>query len=58
MKKYVSAVIDAFLTKYLQLSNKDAEALAKFGMLMSSDKGYKNYRNRIHSINPPLIPYL
>jgi len=41
-----------------ELSNKDVESLAKFGSLLSSDMGYKNYRARVHTINPPLIPYL
>jgi len=41
-----------------EISSKDLEIMKTFGELMSSDKGYKNYRSAIHNVNPPLIPYL
>jgi len=41
-----------------ELSSKDQESVVKFGELLSSEKGYKNYRARVHNINPPLLPYL
>jgi len=46
--------------KYTQedLASRDTEAMVKFGSLLSSHMGYKNYRARVHTINPPLIPYL
>lgn len=59
-KKYASFIFTQVIVYWLslQLSSKDVESLAKFGSLLSSDMGYKNYRARVHTINPPLIPYL
>jgi len=41
-----------------ELDKKDAKSVSEFGELLSSTKGYKNYRQRVHNINPPLLPYL
>jgi len=41
-----------------QLPSKSAETLTKLEALMSVDSSSKNYREALHSSNPPCIPYL
>jgi len=53
-----NAAVHRLKVTHEELSSKDAVSIAKFGQLLSSDKGFKHYRARVHNINPPLLPYL
>ena len=41
-----------------ELSTRALKKLAKLENILSAEGSYKNYRARIHTVNPPCIPYL
>lgn len=41
-----------------ELSGRTMKKLAEVEKLMSAESSFKAYRSRIHSVNPPCIPYL
>lgn len=41
-----------------EIGAKAARKLYQLEQLMSAESSYKNYRQKLHSINPPCIPYL
>lgn len=52
-----SAVLRLKWTKAL-LSKKTQATLAVLEQLMSANSSFKEYRDLLHQINPPCVPYL
>lgn len=41
-----------------ELPARTGKRLAELETLMTAESSYKNYRSKIHSVNPPCIPYI
>lgn len=41
-----------------ELTTKTAKKLSDLEHIMTAEGSYKNYRTKIHAVNPPCIPYL
>jgi hypothetical protein len=53
-----SAPVHRLQKTWAQLSDRERAAFAALGELVSSAKSFKQYRETLHTVNPPCVPYI
>jgi son of sevenless-like protein len=53
-----SAPVHRLQKTWAQLSDRERAAFAALGELVSSAKSFKQYRDTLHTVNPPCVPYI